>query len=55
MPAPGQTRKSGDAITPSALPPTTDIPESGCDVRKVPNGDIGRLVDAILLMKQAAN
>src|SRR6266481_2169605 len=33
----GQTRKSGDAITTSALPPTADIPDSGCDVRKVPN------------------
>jgi hypothetical protein len=32
----GQTRKSGDAITTSALPPTADIPESGCEVRKVP-------------------
>jgi hypothetical protein len=32
----GQTRKSGDAITTSALPPTADTPESGCDVRKVP-------------------
>src|SRR5712664_4868024 len=31
----GQTRKSGDAITTSALPPTADISESGCDVRKV--------------------
>jgi hypothetical protein len=30
----GQTRKSGDAITTSALPPTADVPESGCDVRK---------------------
>src|ERR1700688_1433371 len=35
----GQTRKSGDAITTSALPPTADIPESGCDVRKVPGTD----------------
>ena len=33
---PQQTRKSGDAITTSALPTTSDIPESGCDVRKVP-------------------
>jgi hypothetical protein len=32
----GQTRKSDDAITTSALPPTADTPESGCDVRKVP-------------------
>jgi hypothetical protein len=32
----GQTRKSGDAITTSALPPTADTPEYGCDVRKVP-------------------
>src|SRR6266581_584813 len=32
----GQTRKSGDAITTSAFPPTADTPESGCDVRKVP-------------------
>jgi hypothetical protein len=39
MSAPGQTRKSGDAITTSALPPTADIPESGCDVRNVPAGD----------------
>ena len=31
----GQTRKSGDAITTSALPSTADTPESGCDVRKV--------------------
>ena len=30
----GQTRKSDDATTTSALPPTPDIPESGCDVRK---------------------
>jgi hypothetical protein len=37
----GQTRKSGDAISTSALPPTADIPESGCDVRKVPrNGHL---------------
>jgi len=36
-----QTRKSGDAITTSALTPTADIPESGCDVRKVPGADIG--------------
>ena len=35
----GQTRKSGDAITTSTLPPTADIPESGCDVRKVPLAD----------------
>src|SRR5882762_4885739 len=35
----GQTRKSGDAITTSALPPTADIPESGCDVRKVSGRD----------------
>jgi hypothetical protein len=35
-----QTRKSGDAISTSALPPTADIPESGCDVRKVPITDI---------------
>src|SRR5258708_11403852 len=35
----GQTRKSGDAITTSALPPTADTPESGCDVPKLPNGD----------------
>jgi len=35
----GQTRKSADAITTSALPPTADIPESGCDVRKVPRTD----------------
>src|SRR5882762_4957902 len=35
MSARGQTRKSGDAITTSALPPTADIPESRCDVRKV--------------------
>ena len=33
MSVPGQTRKSGDAITTSALPPTADIQESGCDVR----------------------
>ena len=36
----GPTRKSGDAIMTSALPPTADIPESGCDVRKVPKGDV---------------
>ena len=36
----GQTRKSGDAIATSALPPTTDIPASGCDVRKVPEADV---------------
>ena len=30
----GQTRKSGDAIMTSALPPTADIPDSGCDVQK---------------------
>jgi hypothetical protein len=36
----GQTRKSGDAITTSALPPTADIPESGCDVRKVPKPEV---------------
>ena len=36
----GQTRKSGDAITTSVLPPTAGIPESGCDVRKVPDSDI---------------
>ena len=36
MSAMGPTRKSGDAITASALPPAADIPESGCDVRKVP-------------------
>src|SRR6267142_7110706 len=36
----GQTRKSGDAIMTSALPPTADIPESGRDVRKVPGTDI---------------
>jgi hypothetical protein len=35
----GQTRKSGDAITTSALPLTADIRESGCDVRKVPKPD----------------
>ena len=35
----GQTRKSGDAITTSTLPPTADTPESGCDVRKVPQPD----------------
>jgi hypothetical protein len=40
MSAQGQTRKSVDAITTSALPPTADIPESGCDVRKVPRADI---------------
>src|SRR6266849_4985389 len=38
----GQTRKSGDAITTSVLPPTAGIPESGCDVRKVPLTDMGR-------------
>jgi hypothetical protein len=37
----GQTRKSGDAITTSALPPTADTPEPGCDVRKVPQAVIG--------------
>src|SRR5882724_999842 len=37
----GQTRKSGDTIATSALPPTADIPASGCDVRKVPDSDIG--------------
>ena len=40
----GQTRKSGGAIATSALPPTTDIPASGCDVRKVPTTDISRWV-----------
>jgi hypothetical protein len=37
----GQTRKSGDAIATSALPPTADIPDSGCDVRKVPVSEVG--------------
>ena len=41
----GQTRKSGDAITTSAPPPTADTPESGCDVRKVPTGDSVGLSD----------
>jgi len=36
----GQNRKSGDAITTSALPPTADTPESGCDVRKVPTAEV---------------
>jgi hypothetical protein len=36
-----QTRKSGGAITTSALPPTADTPESGRDVRKVPSGSTG--------------
>jgi hypothetical protein len=36
----GQTRKSGDAITTSAFPPTADIPESDCEVRKVPYADM---------------
>ncbi|MEH2483670.1 hypothetical protein V1282_007027 [Nitrobacteraceae bacterium AZCC 2146] len=36
MSAQCQSRKSGNAITTSALAPTTDIPESGCDVRKAP-------------------
>jgi hypothetical protein len=36
----GQTRKSGDAITTSALPPTADIPEPGYDVRKVPKTEV---------------
>ena len=36
----GQTQKSGDAIPISALPPTADIPESGCDVRKVPGTEV---------------
>jgi hypothetical protein len=40
MSAQGQTRKSGDAITTSALSPTADIPESGCDVRKVPIAEV---------------
>ena len=39
MSVPGQTRKSGDAIRTSALPPTADIPDSGCDVRKVPKAE----------------
>ena len=55
MTAKGPTRKSGDAITTSALPPTADIPDSGCDVRKVPGTDIvgpatqasGDLVDQV--------
>jgi hypothetical protein len=33
----GQTQKSGDAISTSALPPTADIPDSGCEVRKDAN------------------
>ena len=37
--ASGQTRKSVTQITTSALP-TADIPESGCDVRKVPKADV---------------
>ena len=46
----GQTWKSGDAIATSALPPTTDIPASGCDVRKVPQGDIiGAQAPSLLL------
>jgi hypothetical protein len=36
----GQKQKSGPAITTSALPPTADIPESGCDVRKVPIAEV---------------
>ena len=39
MTALGQGRKSDDAIATSALHPTTDIPASGCDVRKVPIAD----------------
>src|SRR6266403_21319 len=44
MTAVGQTRKSGDAIATSALPPTTDIPASGCDVRKVPLTEVAPLL-----------
>src|SRR6266850_7305858 len=43
----GPTRKSGDAITTSALPPTADIPESGCDVRKVPDSEVPDFCDSI--------
>src|SRR6267142_3540352 len=48
----GQTRKSGDAITTSALPPTADIPESGCDVRKVPCVDGSGLARAFFTVLQ---
>jgi hypothetical protein len=36
----GQKRMSGDAITTTALPSTAGIPESGCDVRKVPTTEV---------------
>jgi len=52
----GQTRKSGDAITTSALPPTADTPESGCDVRKVPEavviGAFGHGVESLLRRRE---
>jgi len=44
----GQTRKSGDAITTSALPPTADFPESVFDVRKVPCVDGSGLARAFI-------
>ena len=47
-----QTRKSGDAITTSALPPPADIPESGCDVRKVPCVDGSGLARAFFTVLQ---
>src|SRR5712664_3381681 len=48
MTAKGPTRKSGDAISTSALPPTADIPESGCDVRKVPLPEVVNLFDHLI-------
>ena len=44
----GQTRKSGDAITTSVLPSTADIPDSGCDVRKVPCTDSATVLNLLL-------
>src|SRR5882762_6089718 len=48
----GQTRKSGDAITTSALPPTADIPESVFNVRKVPCVDGSGLARAFFTVLQ---
>ena len=52
---PSQTRKSGDAITTSALPPTADIPESGCEVRKVPIAEVERSIRLRRRRSQAAS
>jgi hypothetical protein len=48
MSVPGPTRKSGDAITTSALPPTADIRQRDGQVRKVPKGDVRELRHLIL-------